>query len=216
MTVTTASRDWLVPPAYGMWVPGGAEHTVATLQAGELCLVLFAPDRCPVTWSEPTGIGVTPLLRELILHLDRAGARDPGRPQAEALVFGLLTPLPANTVDISMPVDPRVRAIAERLLADPADPRELAVWAYEVHAGVRTLSRLFVSETGLTFAQWRTHVRIRAAARHLAEGASVSATARAVGYRKPSALIAAFRRATGQTPGAYRHLDTAPLSTSKP
>ncbi|MEV0263275.1 hypothetical protein AB0I49_18345 [Streptomyces sp. NPDC050617] len=36
-----------------------------------------------------------------------------------------------------------------------------------------------------------------------ADGVPVNATARAVGYRKPSAFIAAFRRATGQTSGAY-------------
>jgi AraC-like DNA-binding protein len=76
-----------------------------------------------------------------------------------------------------------------------------------VHAGVRTLSRLFAAETGLSFAQWRTRIRIRAAIEHLAEGASVNATARAVGYRKPDAFIAAFRRATGQTPGTYTGAD---------
>ncbi|QIS19481.1 helix-turn-helix transcriptional regulator [Nocardia terpenica] len=208
VTVTTASRDWLVPPAFGIWVPGGVEHAVATLQGGELCVVHFVPDRCPVVWSEPTGIGVTPLLRELILHLDRVGLEDPGRWHAEALVYELLTPLPTNTIHVSMPVDPRVRTIAERLIDNPGDSRGLAVWAREVHAGVRTISRLFLSETGLTFAQWRTHVRIRAAATQLAKGASVHATARAVGYSKPSAFINAFRRTTGQTPGAYIQIDT--------
>ncbi|WP_438453420.1 helix-turn-helix transcriptional regulator, partial [Streptomyces asiaticus] len=72
------------------------------------------------------------------------------------------------------------------------------------HSGVRTLSRLFLAETGLTFSQWRTRVRVRAAVGHLATGASVKTTARAVGYRKPSAFIAAFQRVTGQTPGTYR------------
>ncbi len=37
----------------------------------------------------------------------------------------------------------------------------------------------------------------------LADGTSVNATARAVGYRKPSAFIAAFHRVTGHTPGTY-------------
>lgn len=208
--VTTPSRDWLVPPTHGIWIPTGIEHTGATLRAGEGCIVRFAPADCPITWSEPTGVEVPPLLRELILHLDRTGPEAPGRPHAEALVLDLLAPLPTDTVHVAMPTDPRVRAIAERLVADPADPRELAVWAHEVHAGVRTLSRLFLSETGLTFAQWRTHIRIRAAVHHLADGASVNATARAVGYRKPSAFINAFRRTTGHTPGSDVHAGTEP------
>lgn len=216
VTVTTESREWLVPPAYGLWIPAGVEHTGSALGAGEGCIVRFAQDRCPVAWTDPTGIAVPPLLRELVLHLYREGPDAPGRRHAEALVFDLLAPLPASTIHVTMPSDPRVRIIAERLVADPADRRELAVWAHEVHAGVRTLSRLFVSETGLTFAQWRTQVRMRAAAHLLAGGESVNSTARAVGYRKTGAFINAFRRATGQTPGAYMQLDAAPLPVPAP
>jgi imidazolonepropionase-like amidohydrolase len=42
---------------------------------------------------------------------------------------------------------------------------------------------------------WRTQVRIRAAIRLVASGATVNAAARAVSYRKPSSFINAFRRA---------------------
>jgi AraC-like DNA-binding protein len=37
----------------------------------------------------------------------------------------------------------------------------------------------------------------------LANGTSVAAVSRAVGYGTPSAFIAAFRRATGSSPAAY-------------
>jgi AraC-like DNA-binding protein len=57
---------------------------------------------------------------------------------------------------------------------------------------------------------WRTQVRIRAAIQLLGSGATVNATARAVGYRKPSAFISAFRRFTGQTPGTYIHAGPTP------
>lgn len=208
-TMTTGSRDWLVPPAYGLWVPADVEHCGAALRAGELCVVKFNAARCPISWTEPIGVAIGPLLGELILHLARVAPDEPGRQHAEALVFELLHPLPTNTIHVPMPTDPRVRIIAEQLIADPADQRELAVWASQVHAGIRTLTRLFIRETGMSFTQWRTHVRIRAAADHLATGTSVNATARAVGYHKPSAFIAAFQRLTGQTPGMYARLDPA-------
>lgn len=208
LTVTAAARDWLVPPGYGLWIPGGVEHAVAALRWGDGSVITFAPDRCPITWNQPTGVSVGPLLRELITHLHQSGPQDPSRPHAEALLFALLTPLPTHNIHVSMPSDPRVRAIAERLIADPADPRELAAWADHVHAGVRTLSRLFAAETGLSFAAWRTQVRIHAAVALLTTGATVNTTARAVGYRKPSAFIAAFRRTTGQTPGTYIQANT--------
>ena len=212
VTVTIASRDWLVPPGYGLWVPGGTEHAGAVLHAGEGSVITFAADRCPITWTQPTGVSVGPLLRELIAHVHQAGPQDPSWPHAEALMFELLTPLPTHAIHVSMPADPRVRAIAERLIADPSDQRELAAWADHVHAGVRTLSRLFLSETGLSFARWRTQVRIRAAIQLLASGATVDVVARAVGYRKTSAFINAFRRATGQTPGTYIHANTLPTA----
>ncbi|MEW2517818.1 helix-turn-helix domain-containing protein [Actinacidiphila alni] len=203
LTIGTPGRDWLVPPGYGLWVPGWTEHSVSTLRFGEGSVLAFAPERCPITWARPTGVSITPLLRELIAHLCRTGPQDTTRAPAEALAFALLAPLPDHDIQVAMPTDPRVRTIAERLVADPSDPRELAAWADHVHAGVRTLSRLFVAETGLSFARWRTQVRIRAAIHLLSDGATVESTARAVGYRKPSAFIAAFRRATGQTPGTY-------------
>lgn len=207
---TVAARDWLVPPGYGLWVPSGVEHTGTVLHAGEMSIITFAAEHCPIGWTEPTGVVIGPLLRELITHLYRAAAHDPSRPHAEALMFALLAPLPTHDIHVSMPSDPRVRAIAEKLIADPADARELTDWADYVHASARTVSRLFQAETGLSFAQWRTHVRIRAAIQLLTGGTTVHAAARAVGYRKASAFINAFRRVTGHTPTTYANADVHP------
>ncbi|MFI6345046.1 AraC family transcriptional regulator [Streptomyces sp. NPDC050560] len=200
---TVAHRDWLIPPGHGLWVPGGIAHSGAVLHAGEMVTITFAADGCPLDWTEPTCFTVGPLLREIITHLHHIAPGDDTRPAAEALMFKLLTPLPAHHIHVTMPADPRAREIAEQLIAHPADQRELTAWADHAHTSVRTLSRLFRAGTGLSFATWRTQVRIRAAIPLLAGGTSVNTTARAVGYRKPSAFIAAFRRVTGQTPGTY-------------
>lgn len=200
---TVAGRDWLIPPGYGLWVPGGIKHSGAVLHAGEMMTIAFAPDRFPLGWTEPTSFAVGPLLGELIAHLHRTAPDDATRPAAETLMFTLLTPVPEHHLHVTMPTDPRARAVAEQLIARPSDGRELTDWADQVHASVRTLSRLFRAETGLSFATWRTQIRTQAAVQMLADGKSVEATARAVGYRKPSAFIAAFRRVTGQTPGTY-------------
>jgi AraC-like DNA-binding protein len=201
--VTAAERDWLLPPGYGLWVPGGVEHGGAVLRSGAGFAVTFDPATCPITWAQPTGVSGGPLLRELITHLYQCDPHDPDRFHAEALMFSQLTPVHPHDIHVTLPADPRIRVIAERLIADPADPRELTAWADYTHAGLRTLTRLFQNETGLGFARWRTQVRVRAAIPMLAAGATVESVARHVGYRKPSAFIAAFRRVTGQTPGTY-------------
>lgn len=203
LMATVAGRDWLIPPDYGLWVPGGIEHSGAVLHAGKMVTITFAADHIPLNWPEPTCFTVGPLLGEIITHLQHIASGDQSRQPAEALMFQLLTPLPAQHIQITMPTDSRARTIAEKLIAHPADERELTAWADHVHASVRTLSRLFRAETGLNFTNWRTHVRVRAAIPVLGRGTPVNVTARMVGYRKPSAFIAAFQRVTGQTPGTY-------------
>ncbi|MEU7614900.1 AraC family transcriptional regulator [Micromonospora rifamycinica] len=202
-TVTTDSRDWLLPPGYGMWIPADVPHAGAIRHPGEGGIMAMDPGHCPVTWKSVTGVRVSPLLRELLAYLLDADPADPARPTAESLVVRLITPCPAHDIAIAMPADQRLRMIAERLLTDPSDQRELADWADFAHASVRTLTRLFRAETGLSFAEWRTRARVRAAIQKLSTGTPVGETARQVGYRKSSAFIAVFQRVTGQTPGTY-------------
>ena len=199
VSVRTGTRDWLVPPTHALWIPARLPHTTEVARAGRGYGVLGEPDGCPLTWPEPTGVLVTPLVRELIVHLDRHRDR-----RAAELLLSLLEPVPSTTFHVPLPADRRIRAIADALLADPANPRDLTAWAHATSTSVRTITRLFAAETGMTFAQWRTSVRIRAALALLARGESVGATARAVGYRKPGAFAEAFHRVTGQHPGTYR------------
>jgi AraC-like DNA-binding protein len=119
------------------------------------------------------------------------------------VLLDLLEPVEAATIDVPMPSDPRAVAVAEALLAAPADPRSLAAWGRGVGAAGRTLARLFDAETGMSFGRWRTNVRLRAAMLLLAEGEPVAVVAHRVGYATPSAFIAAFRRQLGATPGAF-------------
>ena len=118
-------------------------------------------------------------------------------------MFDLLTPLPVAVLDVPTPTDPRAAAIAAALHADPADGRSLAAWGRHVGASSRTLARVISRETGMGFERWRTHLRIAAALGRLADGTSVTRVAHDVGYASTSAFVAAFRRTTGTTPGAY-------------
>lgn len=210
VTVRTEGRDWLVPPTQGLWLPAGIRHAVDGLRPGASCTIAIAVQRFSRSWLEPVGVGVTPLIRELVDYLESHTDRDDTRIHAEALLMDLLEPTTSTSLDVPLPTDPRIRIIAEALIANPADQRDLATWGHQVGAGVRTLTRLFSTETGMTFASWRTHVRVRAALNLLARGNSVGATARAVGYRKPGAFSDAFQRVTGQAPSIYSPPSGAP------
>jgi AraC-like DNA-binding protein len=55
----------------------------------------------------------------------------------------------------------------------------------------------------MSFGQWRTQARMRAAVADLADGLPVGVVARRVGYATASAFVSAFRRCTGRTPGSF-------------
>jgi AraC-like DNA-binding protein len=73
-------------------------------------------------------------------------------------------------------------------------------WASRAGASRRTLARLFRGETGLSFAEWRARLRAIDGLARLSTGASVAASAAAVGYGSPSAFSAMVRRLLGEPP----------------
>ncbi|MGR5503955.1 helix-turn-helix domain-containing protein, partial [Vibrio sp. DNB22_10_4] len=78
------------------------------------------------------------------------------------------------------------------ILADPSDPRTLEDWAAEAGASSRTLSRLFIAQTGLSFVHWRQQARICAALPLLAAGMPVTAVSAELGYETVGAFSTLF------------------------
>jgi AraC-like DNA-binding protein len=203
MVVTEDGAGYVLPPSRALWIPAGTVHETRASGAAVLRSVYLPPVRCPIEWSAPTAVAVSPLLAELIHHLDDRALGMEERSRAEAVLFDLLLPLRIATIDVRPPSDPRARDVADALFADPADSRTLHEWGRAVGASSRTLARAFLQETGLSFGRWRTLVRLQASLPHLAERMPVNTVAPRVGYRTTSAYVAAFRAHTGVTPGRY-------------
>ncbi|MGB3442418.1 MAG: helix-turn-helix transcriptional regulator [Actinophytocola sp.] len=200
VTVGVADTTWVLPPSRALFVPAAVPHTTAAASAAEMHSLYLRPDRCPPLWPEPTVLAAAPMFSALVGHLSDPELPDDARRRAEAVLFDVLIPAPVAAVDLKWPRDDRARRVAEALAAAPADTRDATTWAREVGASDRTLSRLFVAETGMSLGRWRTRLRIRTALELLASGTSVAVTGRQVGYRTASAFIAAFRREVGVTP----------------
>ena len=83
-------------------------------------------------------------------------------------------------------------------------PRSLGSLARAAGTSERTLTRLFRTEFGRTYPQWRTAIRVFHAMIHLAEGATVTETAHRCGWATTSAFVDTFARTMGHTPGAHR------------
>ncbi|MFH7428793.1 helix-turn-helix domain-containing protein, partial [Pseudomonas syringae group genomosp. 7] len=66
----------------------------------------------------------------------------------------------------------------------------------------RTLARLFKTELGVCFSEWRKSVQLEHAASRLLEAVPVGTVAADVGYNLTSFSLM-FKRATGVTPSVY-------------
>jgi AraC-like DNA-binding protein len=167
----------------------------------------LAPRVAGLLSDECHAIEVSPLLRELVLHIVTLSMLD-GAKKADRHLIGLLVDLLKTTqrlpLSIRMPTDRRARSVADRLSRNPSDSVELRVLANETGASSRTLQRLFAAETGLRFTQWRQRLRLLHAITLLGSGSSVTDAGYAAGYSTTSAFIAAFRRQLGTTPARYR------------
>jgi AraC-like DNA-binding protein len=206
LTVVAGARTWVLPTTRALWIPAGVPHEVTSASHSTMTALYLSAATEPVppsAWDVPQPITVSPLLAELIRYLDARSLPAGRRARGESLVLDLLEPVAVTTLDTPLPTDPRAREVAQALLDDPACRHSLDAWGRRVGASGRTLARLFLSEAGMSFGRWRTLARLQAALPALAAGEPLSRVSRAVGYETDSAFVAAFRRETGVTPGAY-------------
>jgi AraC-like DNA-binding protein len=204
LMVGIGDRFWMLPPALALGIPAGIEHTTTAHRKSVLEGVYIQAAGRPAPWDAPTVLAVPPLARGLLGFLANEPGPEPTLARAaETLLLGLVRPVTGTASVLPLPRDPRARAVAGLLIEDPADVRGLEELGRATGASSRTLLRLFLAETGLTFSQWRAQARLQASLPYLAAGQPVSTVARRVGYGTASAFVAAFRRATGRTPGAY-------------
>jgi AraC-like DNA-binding protein len=210
MQVTTPKGRWLVPPDRAVWVPALLEHSIDVLADIEMRTLYF--DLAWLARQDRSGdfdaeyvVRVSRLLHETILALFD-GRNDAER--TEVLVRLALLELHEaedSATFIPLPHEPRCRRAADIVLGDPTGAHEIETLARSVGTSARTLSRLFASETQLSFKSWCQRARIAAAIQKLSTEANVSVkqVASDLGYASVPAFSHAFRQVTGKTPTEF-------------
>ena len=203
MTVATEKGTWIVPPQRALWLPSRVIHEIHFSSHGFMRSLYFERLACRGAPAECIVVEVSPLLRELIIA-SVEGSRSPER-WAHTIPL-ILTEIAAASVaplNLPQPDDPRLVSVTLALQTDPGSQRTLTDWARDAGISARTLARLFVAQTGMSFRQWQRQVRLLAALVLLAERQPVTTIASDLGYESPSAFIYAFRQALGTTPKRY-------------
>jgi AraC-like DNA-binding protein len=149
---------------------------------------------------------VSPLLRELVPHLDT----EPGATVASArerciaaLVLDELRRAAPVRLGVDLPADKRLRQLCEAMLDHPTRWTTLDAWAGHIGASPRTVARLFRSELGSSFGQWRQQVLLAHALAMAARKRPMASIAAELGYASPSAFTAMVRRTVGQPPSRF-------------
>jgi len=205
VTSEVAQAMWMVPPHYAVWIPSNMPHSNRATANARLCFLFIEPGSVTMPQQCCT-LKISPLVRELILHLANVEQTSSPDPATERLAQVLLDELPKQPVEqlqLPMPSHPRIRAIAESLALHPHDNQPLSVWADKAAMSERNLSRLIVKETGLNFRRWRQQLQLILALQMLVAGKSVQKVAETLGYDSTTAFITMFKKALGTTPGRY-------------
>ena len=214
MQVTTPKGRWLVPPDRAVWVPARLEHAIDVLADIEMRTLYFdlawlAREDRSTSLDAEFVVRVSPLLHQAILALFD-GRNDPDR---TALLIKLvmleLHQAEDSATFIPLPQEPRCRRAADIVLGDPTGSHEIETLAREVGTSARTLSRLFASETQLSFKSWCQRARIAAAIEKLSVDGNVSVKQLAadLGYASVPAFSHAFRQVTGKTPTEFAEME---------
>ena len=206
MTLRTREGVWVVPPQRAVWIPANIVHSVAASGQVSMRTLYFLPrlfrnrrDKCFV-------MNVSPLLRELILHackFSRLSRRRPGEKRVLEIILDQLTAVECEPLQLPHPLDSRAMRVVKVLFANPADARTLEQLCRECGASKRTVQRLFLEQTRMSFAKWRQQLRLLHGMQLVARGEKVSVAALESGYSSMSAFIAMFRKQLGTTPARY-------------
>ncbi len=208
MQVYTDTGRWLVPPQLAVWLPVGVQHRIDVLSDTESWMIYWQAAAARA-WAPPAlrersfALRVTPLLRELIFAAFPPNQVPDKTELVVRLILQELTETPDAPTFLPLPQGAVGRRVAELALADARCELDIEALASRAATSVRTVSRLFPAETGLTFKAWRQRARIVVAIDQLAAGGSIARVASQVGFASTAAFSFAFRQVTRTTPTAF-------------
>jgi len=212
MTLKTRQGVWVVPPMRAIWIPADTPHSVSMSGPVSMRTLYFLPALCRTLPAKCFVMHVSAFLRELILHtckLSRLNRKTAKQRRIADLLVDQLKEVHSVPLQLPHPVDSRAKRVMETLFANPGDQRTLEKLCKDCGASKRTIQRLFLEQTKMTFAKWRQQLRLLHGMQLLACGEKVTAAALEAGYNSTSAFIAMFRKQMGTTPARYLKLESA-------
>ncbi len=208
LRVITPSKIWTLAPMSALWLPPEIPHEFYAV--GEVAMFSLYLDYslAQTFWRSERVIPVNMLMHQLVLRLSTTNITMQEAPGVRESLTHLAIHEIRNAPELThfvlpMPKDRRLLPICQHLIDSPDNNSTLNFWGDKVGASSRTLARLFISETGLSFVQWRQQLRLTEAVTRLAQQIPVGTIANDLGYHSVSAFVTLFKKHYGDTPQRY-------------
>lgn len=207
LIVDIQNRRHIITPEQAIWIPEGTRHASGALMNTALRTLYVKDPPQLMMPDEITVYAMNPLLKALILEMERMDLVDEPTAYIEKvneLVIEQLHRLEKLNLHLPWPQSPLLLKICEAIYEQPGDEKTIEEWGSELGASARTITRYFEREVGMTMREWRRRVRLFRSIEWLENGMPVTAVALNLGYASTSAFTYMFRELTGASPTEWK------------
>jgi len=205
MTLAAEEGAWVIPPDRAVWVPAGAIHETRMISPVSTMTVWIEPDPLMQMPRKCQVVNVSPLMRELLIEAVKftKASNNVRTRLITALLLNELETLPGLPFRLPFPKNLQLADLCRRFYRNPTPHETINDWSDAIGVSRRTFTRMFRSETGLSFAAWRQQACLLAALPRLAAGEPITTVALDLGYNSPAAFTTMFKRLHGVPPSRY-------------
>jgi AraC-like DNA-binding protein len=200
MVANTAAGTWLVPRGHALWMPAHLKHDVSMHGDVSMRTAYVSADAAAHLSAECRVLKVGVLLEAALSALadELRGLRRTERTNHLIwLVLDEINRAPSTAFVLPLPQDVRLARLARALIAHPGSAKTIDQWCDTVGVSRRTMTRLFRSQTGVSFGDWRRRLRLLSAAARVADGEPLAKVAASLDYRNVAAFRTMARRHFG-------------------
>ncbi|WP_273840276.1 AraC family transcriptional regulator [Providencia rettgeri] len=201
--ISLENRLSLLPPGRVAWIPPHVRHRAQMRESVGYRSVYLGEEYAQKLGNEVVILSISPLLRELLERIAIAPFdSDWKKGRLANLLPVFIDELQTATTEptlLSLPQDRRLKRLDIEQL-----PPNLSQLAQIVGASEKTITRIFLKETGMTYQTWRQQWRFIKAIELLAQEKPYHFIAQELGLTSDSAFISFFRKMSGMTPREYQ------------
>lgn len=210
MDILVSHRRWLVPPQMALWMPSSTAHSIKMSKSVSMRTLYFSPEISKQMSSSCKVLHVVPLLKQLVLYCcetKQLSIEDTEQRSLIEVILSQISKAQELPLNLLLPKDLRGIKLAQILLDDLGDQKNLTEHCQNIGASKKTLERIFVAETGLNLGKWRQQSRLLNGIKLISEGHSITQASLDSGYSSSSAFSFMFKKILGISPSQYSKLN---------